>query len=121
VRKILLIALTCLIPSANAGVYYYPNYQRRGIQVRCQDGFPKHMVELKSGKGMYLEGNGDKKYEYPTTYLFPEPSSKKFKYFPSTAGTKCSYRKLTRKEKNNVINAGWAQCIKDAKNCYGMN
>ena len=45
-----------------AGVYYYPSYQD-GIEVRCKDGKPKHLVEItKAGRGMKLEGHGDDQY-----------------------------------------------------------
>ena len=29
----------------NAGIYYYPSYQD-GIEVRCKDGSPRHLVEI---------------------------------------------------------------------------
>ena len=42
-----------------AGIYYYPSYQD-GIEVRCKDCKPKHLVEItKSGRGMKSEGHGD--------------------------------------------------------------
>ena len=54
----------------NAGIYYYPSYQD-GIEVRCKDGRPKHLVEItKSGRALKLEGYGEEKYSWPITYLF---------------------------------------------------
>ena len=62
-----------------AGIYYYPSYQD-GIEVRCKDGRPKHLVEIsKSGRGLKLEGHGDDQYSWPITYLFPEASDEKCK------------------------------------------
>ena len=90
------------IAPVNAGIYYYPSYQD-GIEVRCKDGKPKHLVEIaKSGRGMKLEGHGDNQYPWPITYLFPEASDEKYKYFPSSTSV-CSYRKLDVEEKNSLI------------------
>ena len=95
----------------NAGIYYYPSYQD-GIEVRCKDGKPKHLVEIsKAGRGMRLEGNGNDQYSWPIIYLFPEATDDKFKYFPSTAGTQCSYRKLDEKEKNSLILKAFKTCV----------
>ena len=56
-----------LIPSANAGVYYYPNYsvkdgvkslEKGGVKVVCADGQPNHIVELKAGRTMQLKRHG---------------------------------------------------------------
>ena len=116
----------------NAGIYYYPSYQD-GIEVRCKDFKPKHLVEItKSGRVMKLEWNGDDQYSWPITYLFPEASDEKYKYFPSTAGTQCSYRKLDEKEKNLLILKAFKTCVgiegtpeerieKSKKYCFGWN
>ena len=54
-----LLAALALPTAVNAGIYYYPSYQD-GIEVRCKDGKPKHLVEItKSGRGMKSEGHGD--------------------------------------------------------------
>ena len=115
----------------NAGIYYYPSYQD-GIEVRCKDGKPKHLVEItKSGRGMKLEGHGDDQYSWPITYLFPEASDEKYKYFPSTTSV-CSYRKLDEKEKNLLILKVFKTCVgiegtpeerieKSKKYCFGWN
>ncbi len=116
----------------NAGIYYYPSYQD-GIEVRCKDGKPKHLVEItKFGRGMKLEGHGDKQYSWPITYLFPEASDETYKYFPSTAGTQCSYRRLDEKEKKSLILKAFKTCVgfegtpeervqKSKKYCFGWN
>ena len=52
-NKLFLLLLIGLIPSANAGVYYYPNYSEKGgVKVVCADGQPNHIVELKAGRTM---------------------------------------------------------------------
>ena len=114
-----------------AGIYYYPSYQD-GIEVRCKDGKPKHLVEItKSGRGMKLEGHGDDQYSWPITYLFPEASDEKYKYFPSTTSV-CSYRKLDVEEKNSLILKAFQTCVgtegtqeerieRRKKYCFGWN
>ena len=60
----------------NAGIYYYPSYQD-GIEVRCKDGKPKHLVEItKSGRGLKLEGHGDNQYSWPITFYFQKHQTK---------------------------------------------
>ena len=121
--KRLLIApfLLGFISSANAGVYYYPAFQK-GIIVNCANGIADHIVEFKAGRGVKLTGHGEEKYKWPATYLFPEERDKKYKYFPSIAVGKCSYKKLNRKEKKEIIKEAFLQCKKDKfKYCYGWN
>ena len=98
-KRLLLVSLIVEVATpVKGGIYYYPSYQD-GIEVRCKDGKPKHLVEItKSGRGMKLEGHEDDQYSWPITYLFPEAFDEKYKYFPSTACTQCSYRKLDEKE-----------------------
>ena len=116
-----------------AGVYFYPDYQD-GIEVRCKDGKPKHLVEItKAGRGMKLEGHGDHQYSWPIIYMYPEASDDKYKYFPSTAGTACSHRKLTKEEKKLLILKVFKTCIGSevvplderikikGKYCFGWN
>ncbi len=45
----------------------------------------------------------DVSYKYPATYLFPDKPDKRYSYFPSTAGTQCSFRKLSKKERKKEI------------------
>ena len=79
-KRLLLAQLILGITTpVNAGIYYYPSYQD-GIEVRCKDGRPKHLVEIsKSGRGLKLEGHGDYQYSWPITFLFPEASDEKCK------------------------------------------
>ena len=94
-----------------AGIYYYPSYQD-GIEVRCKDGRPNHFVEItRSGRGIKLEGHGDDQYSWPITYLFPEAPNEKYKYFPSTAGTQCSFRELDKNEKNFLTLKAFKTCV----------
>ena len=130
----LLLAPLILVLSAHvkAGIYYYPSY-RDGIEVRCKDGKPKHLLEItKSGRGLKLEGHGEDQYSWPITYLFPEAPDEKYKYFPSTAGTQCSYRELDLEEKNSLILKAFKTCISSEgdtetklkirkKYCFGWN
>tara|TARA_Y100001968_G_scaffold285704_1_gene285871 strand:- start:17 stop:415 length:399 start_codon:yes stop_codon:yes gene_type:complete len=110
-KRILLAPLIFGVAApVNAGIYYYPSYQD-GIEVRCKDGKPKHLVEItKSGRGLKLEGHGDYQYSWPITYLFPEASDEKYKYFPSTTSA-CSYRKLNKEEKKSLILKAFKICV----------
>ena len=125
------LIFTFFLP-VNAGIYFYPSYQD-GIEVRCKDGKPKHLVEIaKSGRGLKLDGHGEDQYSWPITYLFPEAPDEKYKYFPSTAGTQCSYRELDLEEKNSLILKAFKTCISSEgdtetklkirkKYCFGWN
>ena len=124
-RLLLAPLLLGLIPSANAGIYIYPFFNK-GIEVRCADNEPKHLISFKAGRVMKFEDYGDEKYKFPKTYLFPEEPNKDYSYFPSTAGTSCSYRKLSRKERKNYIKMALDTCRKTPLNtrrkfCYGWN
>ena len=124
-RFLLGTILLGLIPSANAGIYIYPNF-KKGIEVRCLDNEPKHLISFKSGRVMKFEDYGDDKYKFPEVYLYPEKTNKQYSYFPSTAGTKCSYRKLSRKEREHYRKMALDTCRKSDLNkrrefCYGWN
>ena len=124
-RLLLAPLLLGLIPIANAGIYIYPFY-KKGIEVRCLDNEPKHLISFKAGRVMKFEDYGDDKYKFPEVYLYPEKTNKEYSYFPSTAGTKCSHRKLTRKERKNYIKMAKDTCYKSDLNtrrkfCYGWN
>ena len=62
----LLIApiLLGFISSANAGVYYYPAFQK-DIIVNCANGVADHIVEFKVGRVVKLTGHGEEKYKWP--------------------------------------------------------
>ncbi len=103
------------------------------LKVRCKVGKPKHLVEIsKSCRGLKLEGDLEDQCSWPITYLFPEAPDEKYKYFPSTAGTQCSYRKIDKIEKNSLILKAFKTCVgiegtsierieKSKKYCFGWN
>ena len=108
---------------AFAGVYHYPLY-REGIEVRCKDGNPNRLVEIKAGRGMKLLGHGEEQYSWPIIFLYPEASNDRYRYFPSTIGTQCSYRRLTPDEKAALIRQSFEICLGDElvtrkQECYG--
>jgi hypothetical protein len=85
-----------------------------------------------TGRGLKLEGHGEDQYSWPIIYLFPEAPDDKFKYFPSTVGIQCSYRKLDEKEKNSLILKAFKTCVGSEgdietdlrpgkENCFGWN
>ena len=124
-RLLLAPLLFGLIPSANAGIYIYPNF-KKGIEVRCLDNQPKYLISFKAGRVMKFEDYGDDKYKFPEVYLYPKKTNKQYSYFPSTAGTKCSHRKLSRKERKMYIKMALETCRKSdleirRKYCYGWN
>ena len=125
-KKIVFASLLfVLIPTANAGIYIYPFFNK-GIEVRCKDNEPKHLISFKAGRVMKFDDYGDEKYKFPETYLYPEKPNDKYSYFPSTAGTKCSFRKLSKKEKKFYVKKAFQTCInsdlrKRKKYCYGWN
>ena len=122
-NKLFLLLLCGLIPSANAGIYIYPFFNK-GIEVRCADNEPRHLISFKAGRVMKFKDDGDEKYNFPKTYLYPEKPNDKYSYFPSTTGSKCSYRKLSKKEKKFYIKKAFKTCIASKKireNCYGWN
>ena len=126
IKRLLFVPLILVLASpVEAGIYLYPLY-REGIEVRCKDGKPRLIVEIKSGIGMKLQGNGNEEYSWPMVYLYPEASNEKYKYFPSTAGTQCSYRILTQEEKTDLIGKAFEICLGDElitrkQDCYGWN
>ena len=130
-RLLLAPFLLGFIPTAYAGRYIYPFFNK-GIEVLCADNEPKHLISFKAGRVMKFADYGDEKYKFPTTYLFPQESNNDYSYFPSTAGTRCSYRKLTRKERKDYIKQAKDTCLGTTlpmelrlkmrnKYCYGWN
>ena len=124
-RLLLAPLLLGLIPSANAGIYIYPFFNE-GIEVRCADNEPKHLISFKAGRVMKFEDDGEEKYKFPKTYLYPEKPNDKYLYFPSTTGSKCSYRNLTRNERDIYRKMALDTCRKSDLNvrrkfCYGWN
>ena len=125
-KRLLLASLILTLEfPASSGVYHYPLY-REGIEVRCKDGKPNRLVEIKDGRGMKLLGHGEEQYSWPIIYLYPEAQNYKYRYFPSTAGTQCSYRILTPDEKAALIGKSFQICLGDElitrkQDCYGWD
>ena len=124
-NKLFLLLLIGLIPSANAGVYYYPNYsvkdgvktlEKGGVKVVCADGQANHLVELKAGRTMQLEGHGEDKYKYPKLAM-----SWPYGRWANDKNIPCFYRYQTEKENRQIIKAGYKRCVENWRNCQGMN
>ena len=114
-----------IIPSADAGIYIYPFFNK-GIEVRCADNQPKHLISFKAGRVMKFDDYGDEQYKLPKIYLYPEKPNDNYSYFPSTAGTKCSFRELSRNEKKFFVKKAFETCVASdlkikKKYCYGWN
>ena len=88
-RLLFLPLLFGLIPSANAGIYIYPFFNK-GVEVRCADNEPKHLISFRAGRVMKFGDDGEEECRWPKTFLFPEEPNNDFFYFPSTAGSRCS-------------------------------
>ena len=73
-------------------------------------GEPKHLISFKAGRVMKFGDTGDESYKYPATSLHPEKPDKRYSYIPSTAGTKCSFRNLSKKERNYYIKKAKEVC-----------
>ena len=78
-RLLLAPLLLGLIPTANAGIYIYPFF-KKGIEVRCLDNEPKHLISFKAGRVMKFEDDGEEKYKFPETYLYPEKPQQPHQY-----------------------------------------
>ena len=93
--------LVGFIPTANAGIYIYPFF-KKGIEVRCLDNEPKHLISFKAGRVMKFADYGDDKYKFPEVYLYPEQTNKQYSYFPSTAGTNVAIENLQEKKEKII-------------------
>ena len=114
-----------LIPTANAGVYYYPNYsvkdgvktlEEGGVKVVCADGKANNIVELKAGRTMQLKGHGEDKYKYPKLAM-----SWPYGRYANAQNIPCFYKYQTEKENRQIIKAGYKRCVENWRNCQGMN
>ena len=106
-----------LIPTANAGVYYYPNNSEQvGIKVVCADGLANHIVELKAGRQIQLKGHGKDKYRYPKLEM-----SWPYGRWANSKNNLCFYKNLSTKQREKVINKALRRCGKNKSYCTGMN
>ena len=62
---LLFLFIVGLIPSANAGVYYYPERNESGIKVICDDTLSLHRLRFNDGTEYALKGDGKRKYKNP--------------------------------------------------------
>ena len=125
-KRLLLVPLLLgLIPTANAGIYYYPNYSEKdgvktlekgGVKVVCADGKANNIVELKAGRTMQLEGHGEDKYKYPKLDM-----SWPYGRWANDKNIPCFYKYQTEKENRQIIEAGYKRCVENWRNCKGMN
>ena len=67
-RLLLLPLLFGLIPSANAGRYIYPLFNK-GIEVLCADNEPKHLISFKAGRVMKFEDYGAEEYRLSLIHI----------------------------------------------------
>ena len=111
-----LLAALALPTAVNAGVYYYPNYQKGGIKVKCADGKANHIVELKAGRTIQLKGHGKRKYKNPEMSMeFP------YGRWGNAENNMCVYRFLKADEQKEIIDTALKRCAKNKKYCKGMN
>ena len=64
-RLLFLPLLLGLVPSTNAGVYYYPERNESGIKVICDDTLSLHRLRFNDGTEYALRGDGKRKYKNP--------------------------------------------------------
>ena len=112
-RLLLAPLLLGLIPSANAGVYYYLNYSDKGsIKVKCVDGKANHLVDSGSGTTVYLKGHGQSKYKNPEMSMkFP------FGRWANSENNMCVYKYLDDDEIKNIELQAVRRCIENKKFC----
>ena len=112
---LLLPLLLGLIPSANAGVYYYPNYQKSGIKVKCDDDKPNHIVELKEGKTVTLKGHGKRKFKNPEITM-----ESPYGRWVNDENNMCVVRFLKADEQKEIIDTAIQRCEKNKSFCLGV-
>ena len=115
-RLLLAPLLLGLIPSANAGIYYYPNYQKGGIVVKCADNEANHIVELKAGRTVELKGHGKRKFKNPELSM-----EMPYGRWGNEENKMCTYKFLTQEETKAVIDGALKRCGINKKYCKGMN
>ena len=112
-RLILLPLLLSLIPTANAGVYYYLDYSDKGsIKVICADGKSNHIVDSGSDVTVQLKGHGESKYKYPEM-------SMKMPYgrWANPENNMCVYKYLDDEQHKDIELRSVYRCIENKKYC----
>jgi len=95
---LLLPLLFSLIPTANAGVYYYPERNESGIKVICDDTLSLHRLRFNDGTEYALKGDGKRKYRNPKF-----PKNKLTGRWANTKNIWCEYVELSKEEMLPVL------------------
>ena len=111
-RLLLASLLLGLIPSANAGVYYYLNYSDKGsIKVKCADGKANHLVYAERNK-IQLEGHGESKYKNPEMSMeFP------YGRWANPENNMCVYKYLDEDQYYGIQRRSLKRCVENFKYC----
>ena len=116
--KNLLLAplLLGLIPSANAGVYYYldSSYSdKSSIKVKCADGKANHLVDV-GWQEIQLEGHGESKYKNPEmSFEFPYAYGR----WANPENNMCVYKYLDDEQHKDIELRSVYRCIENKKYC----
>ena len=115
-RLLLAPLLLGLIPSANAGVYYYLNYSDKGsIKVKCADGKANHLVDV-GWQEIQLEGHGESKYKNPEMSMeFP------YGRWANPENNMCVYKYLDDDQHESIKIQSVRRCIENKKYCKSIN
>ena len=112
-RLLLITLLFGLIPSANAGIYYYLNYSDKGsIKVKCADGKANHIVDSGSGTTVQLKSHGNSKYKYPKMNM-----DSPYGRWANSENKMCVYKYLDDDEIKNIELQAVSRCIENKKFC----
>ena len=97
-RLLLASLLLGLIPSASAGVYYYPERNESGIKVICDDTFSLNRLRFNDGTEYALKGDGKGKYTNPKF-----PKNKLTGRWANPKNIWCEYVELSKEEMLPVL------------------
>ena len=95
---LLLPLLFSLIPTANAGVYYYPERNESGIKVICDDTLSLLRLRFNDGAEYALKGDGKRKYRNPKF-----PKDKLTGRWANRKNIWCEYVELSKEEMLPVL------------------
>ena len=115
-RLLLASFLLGLIPSANAGVYYYLDYSDKGsIKVKCADGKANHLVDA-GWQEIQLEGHGESKYKNPEMSMeFP------YGRWANPENNMCVYKYLDDEQDEMIRRRSVVRCVENLKYCKSIN
>ena len=119
IKRLLLASLLLgLIPSANAGVYYYldSSYSdKSSIKVKCADGKANHLVYVGRNK-IQLEGHGESKYKNPEMSMeFP------YGRWANPENNMCVYKYLDEDQDMAIRQRSIKRCVENIKYCPSIN